>query len=299
MSAGRTTRAGTRRRSARRGPDIRRASAGMNRTRSLALLVLIASGLALYGLSASPAFGYRRMDIVGASSTSVSTIRSELAVDAGVNLFRLSTDGMADRLAALPTVAGASIEIQLPDTLRVRLIERQPVLVWQVGDRRLLVDATGVAFAEATDTSGLPVIDDRRVPVGLPDDRRGDDASQGPVALPPSLAVGDTIDPIDFDAATRLGSLRPADVGSGSAGLHVSIDDDHGFSVDTGTDGWSAVFGFYTPTIRKAELIPGQVRLLRSLLAGREETIATIVLADDREGTFTPKASPSAGSKAP
>ena len=299
MSGGRPSRAGSRRRSARRGPDIRRASAGMNRTRSLALLVLIASGLVLYGLSASPAFGYRRMDIVGASSTSVSTIRSELAVDDGVNLFRLSTDGMAERLAALPTVAGASIEIQLPDTLRVRLTERQPVVIWQVGDRRFLVDAKGLAYAETSDSSGLPVIDDLRVPVSLPDDPRGDDASLGSAPPPLALSIGDTLDPIDFDAATRLGSLLPADVGSGSAGLHVRIDDDHGFSVDDGKDGWTAVFGFYTPTIRKTELIPGQVRLLRSLLAGREETIATVVLADDREGTFTAKASPSAGSKAP
>ena len=50
------------------------------------------------------------------------------------------------------------------------------------------------------------------------------------------------------------------------------------------------MFGFYTPTIRRTELIPGQVRLLASLLAGREETVATVILADDRAGTYTLKA---------
>ncbi len=343
----------------------------MNRTRWIALLVLIGSGLAVYGFSASPAFGYRHLDIVGASLTPQSTVRSELAVDDGINLFRLSTDGMAQRLRTLPTVAGATIEVALPDTLRVRLVEREAVVIWQVGTRRFLVDGQGVAFADATGTTGLPLIDDRRVrgggptvtadeaaasgdPVGasgklpaasgklpaasgklpaasgkLPAASAGPSAatpSGKPAAPPPSgkppaaspespaasgdlpaaspevplaspaplatLGIGDTIDPVDFDAATRLGSLRPADVGSGAAGLNVRIDDEHGFSIDTGKNGWAAVFGFYTPTIRRTDLIPGQVRLLKSLLLGREETIATVILAGEREGTFNAKPSP-------
>ena len=104
--------------------------------------------------------------------------------------------------------------------------------------------------------------------------------------------IGSVLDAVDFDAATRLASLRPVDVGSGAAGLHVTIDDDHGFTVDTGPAGWTATFGFYTPTIRKTDLIPGQVRLLRSLLAGQEASIATITLSDDLRGVFTPKTAP-------
>jgi cell division protein FtsQ len=277
--------------SSRRGVRIRRASAGLNRTRSLALLVLILSGLALYGANASSAFGYRRLDLVGASLTSEATVRRELGVADDVNLFRLSTDGMADRLRALPAVAGATIEIALPDTLRVRLTERQAILVWQVGERRFLVDADRVAFAEASGPTDLPVVVDRRVPAttDLDPDTRGVAAHSSQVRV---LRVGGALDPVDFDAATRLASLRPVDVGSGAAALRVMIDDEHGFSLDTGTDGWTAVFGFYTPTIRKTDLIPGQVRLLRSLLAGREATVATITLADDLQGTYTVKAAP-------
>jgi hypothetical protein len=299
MSARRTVRgvprgsASIRRSSAstRRGAGIRRASAGLNRTRSLALLVLILSGLAMYGASASAAFGYRRLDLVGASLTSEATVRRELGVAADVNLFRLSTDGMAARLRSLPAVAGATIEIALPDTLRVRLVEREAIVVWQVGDRRLLVDADRVAFAEASGATDLPVIVDRRVPAetDLDPDSRGAAARLSQVR---AIRIGDTLDPVDFDAATRLGSLRPADVGSGAAGVQVTIDDEHGFSLDSGKDGWTAIFGFYTPTIRKTESIPGQVRLLRSLLAGREPTIATITLADELQGTYTIKAAP-------
>ncbi|MEO8230626.1 MAG: FtsQ-type POTRA domain-containing protein [Chloroflexota bacterium] len=277
----------------RRG--IRRASAGLNRTRSLALLLIILSGLALYGANASTAFGYRQLVLTGASFTPEATIRGELRAPDDANLFRLSTDGMVERLRALPTVAEASVEIALPDTLRVRIIERQAVLIWQVGGRRLLVDADGVAFAQAAAGTSLPVVDDRRAPAPPAGDPNGLDlAERHPEAH--LAAVGDRIDQVDFDAAARLGSLHPADVGSGAAALQVKIDDKQGFSISTGKDGWTAIFGFYTPTIRKTELIPGQVRLLAGLLtgpelAGREATIAIVLLAGERAGTYTLKAS--------
>ncbi|MDP9481987.1 MAG: FtsQ-type POTRA domain-containing protein [Chloroflexota bacterium] len=268
---------------------IRRASAGFNRTRWLALLVIILSGLALYGANSSTAFGYRRLVLTGESFTPVATIRSELRAPDEANLFRLSTDGMVERLRALPTVADASVEIALPDTLRVRITERTAVVIWQVAGRRLLVDADGVAFALAAGPTDLPIVDDRRAPMAPPADPHGLDlAERHPEAHLP--VVGDRIDPVDFDAAARLGSLRPADVGSGAAALQVKIDDEHGFTISTGKDGWTAIFGFYTPTIRRTELIPGQVRLLAGLLAGREETVARVLLADDGAGTYTLKA---------
>ena len=58
------------------------------------------------------------------------------------------------------------------------------------------------------------------------------------------------------------------------------------------------MFGFYTPTLRTTALIPGQVRLLRSLLYGQEAKVLRVVLADDRSGTFIPRAAAS-GKPAP
>ena len=45
---------------------------------------------------------------------------------------------------------------------------------------------------------------------------------------------------------------------------------------------------------RTPALVPGQVQLLRGLLAGREAEIATVILADERDGTYIPKATPKA-----
>ncbi len=44
--------------------------------------------------------------------------------------------------------------------------------------------------------------------------------------------------------------------------------------------------------MRTTELIPGQVRLLRSLLSGREPTVDRVVLASETDGTYVPRATP-------
>ena len=100
------------------------------------------------------------------------------------------------------------------------------------------------------------------------------------------------LDAVDLDAATRLASLVPADVGSSAVSLAVVVTDENGFVLDTRPKGWSAVFGFYTPSLRTTELIPGQVRLLRSLLAGREQLVDRVILASETDGTYTPRATP-------
>jgi hypothetical protein len=39
-------------------------------------------------------------------------------------------------------------------------------------------------------------------------------------------------------------------------------------------------------------MIPGQVRLLRSLLAGREAQVDRVILASETDGTYTPRTTP-------
>lgn len=263
---------------ARRTRPIRRASAGLTPVRAGALLAMLGSAAAIYGVAASSAFGLNALALEGVAYTEEAAIRTTLAVPDGVNLFSLQTDDLEAALHGLPTVARAEIAVNLPDTLRVRIEEREPILTWAVGERRFLVDAAGRLFAELADpppadAPSLPVLQDRR------------SASR-------RLATGDRLDPVDLDAATRLGSLTPADVGSGAAALGVAVTDEEGFVLATEPEGWTAIFGFYTPSLRTPELVAGQVRLLRSLLTGREAEVARVILASDTDGTFVPKPSP-------
>jgi cell division septal protein FtsQ len=262
----------------RRTKPVRRASAGLTPVRAGALLAILVAVAGLYGLASSDAFALRRTTVTGATWTPPSTILGALAQPEGANVFTVHADELERLVRAIPSLRGASVEVGLPDELRVAVTEREPLLVWRAGERSYLVDGEGQLFAEvgpeiAEAASKLPLIDDAR-----------SEASP--------LGVGSSLDDVTLDAALRLASLRPADVGSGARSLVLRLDDSNGFTMRTRPASWTAVFGFYTPTLRTTELVPGQVRLLRSILAGQEATIQRIVLADDRSGTIVPRPTP-------
>jgi cell division protein FtsQ len=263
----------------RRTPRVRRASRRLSRVRAGAALVMVMAAGAIYAVSASSVFGLGPVAVHGARLTNAADVTARLELNPGTNLFSLATEPLAARIRGLPTVAAAEVTVRLPDTLDVDVVEREPILAWDVGPRRFLVDRDGLLFAEldegARAASTLRVMTDAR-------------------AESASLAVGGRLDALDLDAATRLGSIAPADVGSAAPRLSVSVTDENGFVVSTLPGGWSAVFGFYTPSLRRPDLIPGQVRLLRSLLAGREPLVERVILASDTSGTYVPRPSPAA-----
>lgn len=264
---------------ARRRRSPRRASAGLTPGRAAAALVLVAVVAAGWGLTASDAFTVAELDVAGTALTPAADVERALALPSPApNAFTLAAEPLGDRLRALPTIAAADVRVALPGTLHVRLVEREPILVWRTAERVLLVDREGLVIVDAADPAAteaaaasadaLPAIDDRR-------------------ATPVVPGVGAILDPLDLDVATRLLSLRPADLGSGTSGLVVALDDADGWIVQpVGDDPWTAVFGRYTTELRPPALVPGQVRLLRSLLAGRERDLLRVVLADAENGTY-------------
>lgn len=262
----------------RRQPRVRRASAGLSPIRAAAILAMLISAGSIYGLAATSAFGFERLDVSGLALTSDDAIRTQVGLAPGTNLVGLATEPIAARLRELPSVRDAEVSVGLPDVLQVVVAERRPIIVWAVGERRFAVDDGGLLFADVTTdpsqaTQGTPIVIDERTSAG-------------------GLGVASTLDPIDLDAATRLGSLTPSQVGSHASIFRVHVTDDHGFTISSGSGGWLAIFGFYGRSQRTPALITGQVQALGGLLAGREDTVQTVILADDREGTYIPKPTP-------
>jgi hypothetical protein len=195
------------------------------------------------------------------------------------NVFLLRTGDIRRRLLELPSVAAADVRVALPDRLIVTITERTPVLRVTHNEATYLVDGDGVVLdVTESDTPAvlsLPLLDDRRVELGIP------------------IEVGHAIDPTEATAMLQIGALTPALVGTASPRLTFSVDDSDGFVVSASPDGWRAVFGFYTPTLRPPSEIAQQVQCLRSLLATGEAAIDTIYLTpqDDRCGTYLPRPS--------
>jgi hypothetical protein len=238
---------------------------------------MLASGF-LFSLATGPtAFGVARTELPELTWTDEAAIRAALELDPGTNLFRLDTAPLEAALATLPAVASAEVSVALPDAVVVRVDERRPVLAWQVGERRYIADAGGAVFAILEAASPLPE------GIALVDDRRTSGTAP--------LTIGGRLDAVDLDVATRLGSLVPDDLGSSAARLRVSVTDAEGYVVGV-PDGWTAVFGFYSPATRPTDIIPGQVRLLRSLLAGRERNVREVILASETDGTYVPRTGP-------
>ncbi|MGN6359555.1 MAG: cell division protein FtsQ/DivIB [Thermomicrobiales bacterium] len=153
--------------------------------RLAALLAALALSGVLGYLLIAGAFSVRQLD----SSGTALTTPAELAVTGGAlgqNIFAVDPQDVAQRLVGLPAIQHAEVSLALPDRLVVRVVERQPALVWQVGADRFLLDASGMVIAEnppanfVQDVPGVTV-HDLAAPVV------GDRVDQGPVDA--SLAV--------------------------------------------------------------------------------------------------------------
>ncbi len=131
------------------------------------------------------------------------------------------------------------------------------------GEHRFAVDDGGFVFADVGDEAS---------PRASPPCRSSTDQRAAAAAL----GIRSVLDPVDLDAATRLGvdhpgpdrQPRPERCGSWSPTRTDSRS-------TAAPKGWSAVFGFYGRSSGRPALIPGQVQLLTALLAGREDTIQT------------------------
>jgi cell division septal protein FtsQ len=263
----------------RRTKPVKRASARiLTPVRAGAALALLVAVGGLYGATASDLFVARTTTVTGNTWTSEDAILAALSLPDGQNVFTLGTADLEQRLEAIPAVAAADVSVSLPDQVQVAVAEREALVAWAVGGHRYLVDARGRLFGEMGDqpdgAPSLPVITDRRY------------ASTG-------LGIGSTLDAVSLDAALRLGSLTPADVGSSGESLSVRVDDTNGFVLHGAPTGWNAIFGFYTPTLRTTDLIPGQVRLLRSMMAHYgERDVRRVILANERSGTVVERSTP-------
>ncbi len=251
--------------------------------RAAGLLGMLASGFLLTFVTGPTAFGLERMDVPTLTWTADEDLRAALAVPEGANAFHVDTGTLEAALEALPGIAAAEVRVALPEAAVVVTVqERAAILAWQVGGARFLADREGVIFASLAEDAALPpgvaVVEDRRT-----------GAADG-------LAVGSRLDPVDLDVATRLGSLTPQDLGSAASRLRVRITNADGYAV-LAEGGWAAVFGFYSPATRPTGIIPAQVRLLKSLLAGRENGVARVILASETDGTYVPKATPAPTTK--
>jgi cell division protein FtsQ len=124
---------------------------------ALALVaILMAAGLLAFG----PVATVRRVEVTGVGRLSAAQVRAAAGVPSGVPLLRLDAVAVARRVAALPAVAEVDVQRRYPQTVRLRITERQPAAVLAQGDGFALVDRAGVTFAQdPAAPPGVPLLD--------------------------------------------------------------------------------------------------------------------------------------------
>src|SRR3954468_20714026 len=106
-------------------------------------------------------FAVKAIEVVGATHTPRAAIHAITNQYIGANLFRIDIGRLQADLRRLGWVKRIEAEKKLPDTLRIRIVEREPVALVAVGDRITYVDDDGDAFAELSPSVGdadLPLI---------------------------------------------------------------------------------------------------------------------------------------------
>jgi len=85
--------------------------------------------------------------VTGRQRTGQDTLIEALGVRRGQPILTYDLEALRLRLEALPWVASASVGRQLPGSLTIQLVEREPLAIWQNRGRLLLIDRMGEAIA--------------------------------------------------------------------------------------------------------------------------------------------------------
>jgi len=99
-----------------------------------------------YRMTAKAGFSLQSLYLEGRNRTPMSDITQALGVKKGDPILQASLDGIREKLEAIPSVKTAAVERALPGTLYVRIVEREPVALWQKDGKIILVDDNGVAM---------------------------------------------------------------------------------------------------------------------------------------------------------
>lgn len=113
------------------------------KTAFVRLSVFVALAVAVWAVFFSPLLAVRQVKVVGARHVSSADVARVAHIDESDNLLLLSPTEIARRVQTLPWVKSVDVDRALPDTVRVKIVERKPALALSLGAARWTIDARG------------------------------------------------------------------------------------------------------------------------------------------------------------
>ena len=112
-------------------------------------------------LAATGALGLKVREILveGRNRVPAPTVMATLGLRREAPILGVGVDALRTQLEAIPWVESAVVERRLPDTIYVRLTERQPLALWQHDGHFSVIDAKGVVVQdEVGEFAHLPIV---------------------------------------------------------------------------------------------------------------------------------------------
>jgi cell division protein FtsQ len=133
----------------------------------LALVLVVLVGTAAWVVYFSTVLDTRAVAVSGTRELTPEQVTTAAAVPLGVPLSRQHLDAIARRATSLPQVSAATVTREWPNTVRVSVTERVPLLAVAQPGGFLVVDKAGVVFSAKT-TKPLGVVEVAADPADRP-----------------------------------------------------------------------------------------------------------------------------------
>ena len=164
--------------------------------RMIVVVGLIAGALSLYRHTQSDSrFAVKTIEVVGAVHTPRASIDAITRRYVGTNLFKIEIAGLQRELRTLGWVVRIEAEKKLPDTLRIRIVERAPMALVHRGEGFAYLDENGLTFADLS-----PLVGDQDLPLI-------EGASGGELSR--SIALVRDLRARDPEVFSRVSEVRP------------------------------------------------------------------------------------------
>jgi cell division protein FtsQ len=195
--------------------------------------------IAIWALLNASNFQVDGVRVLGAKRLTANDINAALNLD-GVAIVSILPDQVKqDLLAAFPDILNATIEVGIPNSVVVRIDERQPVLAWKQDGQTQWIDQNGIAFPERGSEEGLITVEAEGSPVIKSADAGSSDASTAqttPVAQPDAPKV--FLPPEMIPSIVKLSQQAPA-------GMPIAFSPKYGLGWND-PQGWKVYFGTET-----------------------------------------------------
>jgi cell division septal protein FtsQ len=192
------------------------------------IVFLVLIGIVIWLLFFSPFLKIKNIEIDGTLNPEV---KAEIDQFYGKNIFLFRPAKVQEELSQKQTsVKNIEIYRGLPDTLKVKVYVREPVLGWKSGDKNYFIDNNGVIF-ELHD-SEMSVLGDKKI--SIIEDTKNIPVVPGNVEVSTDFVkfVTDFSEKLKNDFNIQIKSIKISETT-----LQIEVETDQGFRIILATDG--------------------------------------------------------------